>query len=186
MSEEQPKKQEVKEEPAKAEQLKNELTEDELKGVRGGSSATEQSVNNWIDEEFIFLTHQHKAREAIILLVLNLYSLYFMSEERLKAFLEKVKGDTSLQEKLNAPTTPEAVIEIAKEAGFSITAEDIQSIQSQSGEVSDDELVGATGGLVEVTLRPLRLQLPTVTLGYSQQVQAYAKDAQLSRACTDH
>ena len=75
-----------------------------------------------------------------------------MSEVQLNAFLDTVKGDTSLQEKLNAPTTPEAVIEIAKEAGFSITAEDIQSIQSQSGEVSDDELVGATGGLVEVTL----------------------------------
>ena len=79
-----------------------------------------------------------------------------MSKEQLNAFLEKVQGDTSLQEKLNAPTTPEAVIEIAKDAGFSITAEDIQSMQSQSqsqsGEVSDDELVGATGGLVEVTL----------------------------------
>ena len=62
------------------------------------------------------------------------------------------QGDTSLKEKLNAPTTPEAAIEIAKEAGFSITAEDIQSMQSQSGEVSDDELEGATGGLVEVTL----------------------------------
>ena len=75
-----------------------------------------------------------------------------MSKEQLNAFLEKVQGDTSLQEKLNAPTTPEAVIEIAKDAGFSITAEDIQSMQSQSGEVSDDELEGATGGLVEVTL----------------------------------
>ena len=54
-----------------------------------------------------------------------------MSKEQLNAFLEKVQGDTSLQEKLNAPTTPEAVIEIAKDAGFSITAEDIQSMQSQ-------------------------------------------------------
>ena len=75
-----------------------------------------------------------------------------MSEEQLKAFLEKVQGDTSLQEKLNAPTTPEAVIEFAKDAGFAITAEDIQSMQSTTEEVSDDELEGATGGLVEVTL----------------------------------
>ena len=66
-----------------------------------------------------------------------------MSEEQLKAFLEKVQGDTSLQEKLNAPTTPEAVIEIAKDAGFAITAEDIQSMQSE--ELSDDELEGAAG-----------------------------------------
>ncbi|QNI47624.1 Nif11-like leader peptide family natural product precursor [Synechococcus sp. A15-60] len=69
-----------------------------------------------------------------------------MSEEQLKAFLEKVQGDTSLQDKLKAAASPEAAIEIAKEAGFSITAEDIQSVQSQSGDVSDEELEGAAGG----------------------------------------
>ena len=67
-----------------------------------------------------------------------------MSEEQLKAFLEKVKGDTSLQEKLKSAGSNEAALEIAKEAGFSITEEDIQSMQSV--EVSDDELEGATGG----------------------------------------
>ena len=55
MLEEQSKKQEVKEEPAKAERLKEDLTEDELKGVRGGKGVTEQSVNNWIDERIHFL-----------------------------------------------------------------------------------------------------------------------------------
>ena len=67
-----------------------------------------------------------------------------MSEEQLKAFLEKVKGDTTLQEKLKAAASPEAVIEIAKDAGFAITAEDIQSMQSV--ELSDEELEGAAGG----------------------------------------
>ena len=74
-----------------------------------------------------------------------------MSEEQLKAFLEKVKADTSLQEKLKAATSPEAAIEIAKEAGFAITAEDIQSMQSQSGELSDEELEGAAGGRISLT-----------------------------------
>ena len=69
-----------------------------------------------------------------------------MSEEQLNAFLEKVKGDTSLQDKLNAATTPGAAVEIAKEAGFSITAEDIQSMQSETVELSDEELEGAAGG----------------------------------------
>ena len=64
-----------------------------------------------------------------------------MSEEQLKAFLEKVKADTSLQEKLKAAASPEAAMDIAKEAGFSITAEDIQSAV-----VSDEELEGAAGG----------------------------------------
>ena len=36
-------------------------------------------------------------------------------------------------------------MEIAKEAGFSITAEDIQLMQS-ANEVSDEELEGAAGG----------------------------------------
>ena len=69
-----------------------------------------------------------------------------MSEEQLKAFLEKVKADTSLQEKLKAAASPEAVMEIAKEAGFSITAEDIQSMQSATEQLSDEELEGAAGG----------------------------------------
>ena len=68
-----------------------------------------------------------------------------MSEEQLKAFLETVKTDTSLQDKLKAAASPEATIEIAKEAGFAITAEDIQSMQS-APVVSDSELEGAAGG----------------------------------------
>ena len=55
MSEEQPKKQEIKEESAEEELLKNELTEDELKDVSGSRGVTEQSVNNWIDERIHFL-----------------------------------------------------------------------------------------------------------------------------------
>ena len=69
-----------------------------------------------------------------------------MSEEQLKAFLEKVKSDTSLQEKLNGAADADTVVEIAKEAGFSITAEDIQSMQSATVELSDEELEGAAGG----------------------------------------
>ena len=66
-----------------------------------------------------------------------------MSEEQLKAFLERVKGDSSLQEKLQAAADANAVAAIAKEAGFSISAEDLTKAQS---EVSDEELVNAAGG----------------------------------------
>ena len=69
-----------------------------------------------------------------------------MSEEQLNAFLEKVKGDTSLQEKLNGAADADAVVEIAKEAGFSIIAEDIQSMQSAMVELSDHELEQVAGG----------------------------------------
>ena len=67
-----------------------------------------------------------------------------MSEEQLKAFLEKVKADTSLQEKLKAAASPEAAIEIAKAAGFTIATEDMQSMQSDV--VSDEMLESAAGG----------------------------------------
>ena len=66
-----------------------------------------------------------------------------MSEEQLKSFLEKVKGDTTLQEKLKAAADSDAVLAIAKEAGFSISADDLKNAQS---EVSEEELEGVAGG----------------------------------------
>ena len=67
-----------------------------------------------------------------------------MSEEQVKAFLEKAKVNTSLQEKLKAAADANAVAAIAKEAGFSISADDINKTQS---ELSDEELEGVAGGL---------------------------------------
>ena len=66
-----------------------------------------------------------------------------MSEEQLKAFIAKVQDDTSLQEKLKAAADADAVAAIAKEAGFSVSAEDLTKAQS---ELSDEELEGAAGG----------------------------------------
>ena len=68
-----------------------------------------------------------------------------MSEEQLKAFLEKVKADTSLQEKLKVAADNDAVVAIAKEAGFMISAEELKSAQS---EISDEELEGVAGGTI--------------------------------------
>ena len=62
-----------------------------------------------------------------------------MSEEQLKAFLEKVKADTSLQEKLKAAADSDAVLEVAKDAGFSISADVVTKI-------SEEELEGVAGG----------------------------------------
>ena len=66
-----------------------------------------------------------------------------MSEEQLKAFLEKVKGDTSLQDKLKAATHADAVVGIAKEAGFTISVDDLKQAQSV---VSEEQLEGVAGG----------------------------------------
>ena len=66
-----------------------------------------------------------------------------MSEEQLKAFLEKVKGDSNLQEKLEAASDADGVVAIAKEAGFKISAEDLKNTKV---ELSEEELEGSSGG----------------------------------------
>ena len=62
-----------------------------------------------------------------------------MSEEQLKAFIEKVQGDDSLQEKLKAAKSPEDVVGIAKEQGYEFTADNFD-------QVSEEELEGVAGG----------------------------------------
>ena len=75
-----------------------------------------------------------------------------MSEEQLKAFLEAVKADAGLQEKLNAAADADAVLAIAKEAGFLISAEELQRAQA---EVSEEELEGMDGGYMAEHRKPL-------------------------------
>ena len=66
-----------------------------------------------------------------------------MSEEQLKAFLEAVKANEGLQEQLKAAADADAVVAIAKAAGFLISAEELQRAQA---ELSDEELEGVAGG----------------------------------------
>ena len=84
-----------------------------------------------------------------------------MSEEQLNAFLEKVKADTSLQEKLKAAADSDAVLAIAKDAGFIISADDLRTLhQFAPSELSEEELEGVAGGdypETEVTCSPLLL-----------------------------
>jgi predicted ribosomally synthesized peptide with nif11-like leader len=65
-----------------------------------------------------------------------------MSEEQLKAFLEAVKADSSLQEQLKAAGDADAVVAIAKAAGFPISADDLKKAQAK---LTDKELEGVAG-----------------------------------------
>ena len=102
-----------------------------------------------------------------------------MSEDQLKAFLEKVKGDTSLQEKLKAASDADAVVSIAKEEGFSISIDDIKAqlleLSDEAGDVelSDEELEGVAGGVavgeLPASLREQLLRIiPSATIGLPQ------------------
>ncbi len=70
-----------------------------------------------------------------------------MSEEQLKAFIEAVKADAGLQEKLKAAGDADAVVAIAKAEGFVISAEELKSAQA---EVSEEELESVAGGMYSV------------------------------------
>ena len=70
-----------------------------------------------------------------------------MSEEQLQAFLQAVKSDLGLQEKLKAVTDVGAVVAIAKSAGFVISAE---QLNAQVEELSDEELESVSGGTLLV------------------------------------
>ena len=67
-----------------------------------------------------------------------------MSEEQLKAFMEAVKADATLQEKLNAAADADAVVAIAKEVGFMISADELKVVQA---EISEEDLEGVAGGI---------------------------------------
>ena len=69
-----------------------------------------------------------------------------MSEEQLKVFLEAVKADAGLQEKLTAAADADAVVAIAKEVGFMISTDELQRAQVVGEELSDEELGDVAGG----------------------------------------
>ena len=75
-----------------------------------------------------------------------------MSEEQLSALLAKLKEDAGLQEKLKGAGDLDAAVAMAKEAGFDVSKADWLKYQAkQTLELSDEELVGVSGGGTGVT-----------------------------------
>lgn len=66
-----------------------------------------------------------------------------MSEEKFKAFWEATQADSALQQKLQGVTDPGAIVGIVKDAGFTISAVELQTAQA---ELSGEPLDGAAGG----------------------------------------
>ena len=72
--------------------------------------------------------------------------LLAMSEEQLAALLAKLKDDEGLQEKLKGASDLDAVLVIAKDAGFDISKADWLRYQAKQTIISDEELEGIAGG----------------------------------------
>jgi predicted ribosomally synthesized peptide with nif11-like leader len=70
-----------------------------------------------------------------------------MSEEQLSALLAKLKEDAGLQEKLKGAADLDAVVALAKEAGFDVSKADwLRYQEKQALELSDEELEAVSGG----------------------------------------
>ena len=70
-----------------------------------------------------------------------------MTEEQLAALLAKLKDDEGLQEKFKGASDLDAVLAIAKDAGFDISkAAWLRYQAKQTIELSDKELEGVAGG----------------------------------------
>ena len=73
--------------------------------------------------------------------------LLAMSEEQLAALIDAAQRDAGLQEKLKGAADLDAVLAIAKDAGFEISkAAWLRYQANQTLELSDEELEGVAGG----------------------------------------
>jgi len=70
-----------------------------------------------------------------------------MSEEQLSALLAKLKDDAGLQEKFKGAADLDALLAIAKDAGFEISkAAWLKYQANKTLELSDEDLEGVAGG----------------------------------------
>lgn len=65
-----------------------------------------------------------------------------MSTQQIKAFLEAVKADKGLQDKLKSAADADAVAAVAKAAGFVVEASDINA----QVDLCEDDLENISGG----------------------------------------
>ena len=73
-----------------------------------------------------------------------------MSEEQLAALIAKLKDDEGLQAKLKDAADLDAILAIAKDAGFDVSKADWLRYQAkQTVELSDEELEGVAGGVMD-------------------------------------
>jgi len=65
-----------------------------------------------------------------------------MTQSQIEAFLQAASSDATLQNKIKAAGDPESLVEIAQQAGFSISVDDIKG----QSELSEEDLQGISGG----------------------------------------
>jgi len=77
-----------------------------------------------------------------------------MSDEQLKAFLDKAQVDARLRQKLQLASDADAVIALAVEAGFATSLEQLNRPHSVRTELPDDLLEGVAAGVSRDRWKP--------------------------------
>ena len=118
-----------------------------------------------------------------------------MADEQFKAFVEAIEANEELQEKLQAAADVDAVVAIAKDAGFTISADDLKRLNAEVSEDDLDEtLEQANGGSLSPTgfgmaiLDPFDISSFTgrfMSLNVEHLALSAEKNAELSKADAD-
>jgi predicted ribosomally synthesized peptide with nif11-like leader len=104
-----------------------------------------------------------------------------MTEEAIKSFVEKLSTDEEFANKLASAPTPEERLKIANDAGFAISASDVDGIKAALNieELSDEDLEKVAGGMAENASAVIS---GTVTAGVSGVTGAVTVSATIAAA----
>jgi predicted ribosomally synthesized peptide with nif11-like leader len=78
-----------------------------------------------------------------------------MTQQSALAFFTHVEENPTLKQKVKAATSREEIFNLAQEAGYSLSADDIKAI-SQESELSELELEAVAGGTVKDVWREVK------------------------------
>ena len=81
-----------------------------------------------------------------------------MSQQNALEFFTQVEQNPTLKEKVETAANKEELFSIAREAGYSFTADDMKAITetSESGELNEQELEAVAGGGVKDIVREVK------------------------------
>ncbi|MEH2083590.1 MAG: Nif11-like leader peptide family natural product precursor [Nostoc sp.] len=68
-----------------------------------------------------------------------------MSKESVQEFFKAVENDQGLAQRLRSADSPEDIVKLAEESGYSFTVEDLQAIYAEEG-LTQEQLDAASGG----------------------------------------
>lgn len=68
-----------------------------------------------------------------------------MSKESVQEFFKAVENNKALSDKLKSADSPEAVVKLAEESGYSFTIEELKAIYAEEG-LTQEQLDAVSGG----------------------------------------